>query len=521
MALYQGLTHFVVSLVVSFVDEASDKASDKAYDKVAHTPFFLLRSACLLFLLSYVTARANTPPADAVITNAPPPATNAPAVAGAAWRFRIGPLFEIGQSKDGLDVLAVRPFFSRVADTNRHESLTDVVWPWSSFHRRDDYADWWAFPAFDKDENVNDPLSRHTFWLLPVYCKGRTRGGENFAAVFPVGGEVRDFLWLDDLQFFFFPLYLNYRQGDQKTESYLWPIYFRETGPKRERFCIFPVYGTSTTATERASFSFWPFWTKQVFDGPKRHGTAEMLFPVYGRVDTDTQRGWMVLPPFFSRMEMTNGETSLRCPWPIYDTASKKDSEKDNVWPLWTHTETSTGHRGTIAWPFWWEDASASGGRREQSETLVPFYHATRCEIETHGQVVADLDYVRVWPFYSRQETPEGTRIRVPELTFMRDGQGIERNWAPFWSWYVQNEQHGAVDHDLFWGLARWGQQCDHTAYTQLGALAEWKRPPGGSLDWKVLGGLFGQEGDGAAVRSRWFWFWTSGGTDETGEQRK
>jgi hypothetical protein len=451
-----------------------------------------------------------------------PASTNCAAPAGAAWRFRLGPLFEIGRSREGVDLLAVRPFFSRVADTNTHESITDVVWPWSSFHRRDDFSDWWAFPAFGKDENVDDPLSRHTFWLLPVYCKGRTRGGENFAAVFPVGGEVRDFLWLDDLQFFFFPLYLNYRQGDQKTESYLWPIYQRETGPKRERFCIFPIYGTSTTATERASFSFWPFWTKQVFDGPKRCGTAEMLFPVYGRVDTDTQRGWMALPPFFSRMEMTNGETSLRCPWPFYETAVKKDGEKDNVWPLWTHTETSTGHRGTIAWPFWWEESNgAGGGRRERSETLVPFYHATRSELRIDDQYVADLDYVRVWPFYSRQETPEGTRIRMPELTFMRDGQGIERNWAPFWSWYVQNEQRGACDHDVFWGLARWGRQCDHTTYTQLGPLVEWQRLPDGALDWNVLGGLFGREGDGAAARNRWLWFWTSGGTDETGEQRR
>ena len=444
--------------------------------------------------------------------------TNAPAGAGAAaWRFRIGPFFELGQSQDGVDLLAVRPFYSRVADTNLHERITDVVWPWSSFHRREDYADWWAFPAFGKDENVADPFSRHTFWLLPVYWQGRTRGGADFAALFPVYGSVRDFMWIDELHFTLFPLYVNYRQGRQETTSYLWPIVQRETGPTRQRACIFPVYGTSTSATERSSFTFWPFWTQQVFDGPKKHGTAEMLFPVYARVDTDRQQGGMVLPPFISWMTGTNGETSLRCPWPFYDTASKKGSEKNNLWPLWTHTEMPTGQRGTIAWPFWWEESTEFGGRREQSETLVPFYHAARNEVRTNDQVRTDLDYVRVWPFYSREETPARTRIRVPELTFMRDGQGLERNWAPFWSWYVQNAQGGALDHDLFWGLARWGRQCDHTCYTQLGLLAEWQRPPNGALAWQVFGGLFGHEG-GAAARTRWFWFWTSDGKDETGE---
>ena len=103
----------------------------------------------------------------------------------------------------------------------------------------------------------------------------------------------------------------------------------------------------------------------------------------------------------------------------------------------------------------------------------------------------------------------------------MRDGQGIERNWAPFWSWYVQNEGQGAIDHDLFWGLARWGRQCDHTEYTQLGPLVAWKRPPGGMLEWKVLGGLCAREMDGARVRRRWFWFWCSGDSEETGVQRR
>jgi len=460
-----------------------------------------LRAACALFLAVCVSAAGES--------------------GCALWRFRIGPVFETGRSTNGLEVLAVRPLFSRVTDAPAHESLTDVVWPWSSFHRRDDYFHWWAFPAFDKDENVNDPLARHTFWLLPIYCQGRTRDGDDFSALFPIHGTIRDFIWLDELHFTLFPLYLNYRQGRQETESYCWPIYSHETGPIRERQCVFPVYGTSTTAIERSSFLLWPIWTQQEFDGPNRRGTAEMLFPIYGRVDTDTQQGWMALPPLFSRMTMTNGDTSLRCPWPIYETAQQKDSERNNVWPLWTRTETTNGHRGTIAWPFWWEDSVDTGGRREHSETLLLFYRAAHSEIRTGDRYVADLDYVRVWPFYSRNEAPEGTRIRVPELTFMRDGQGIERNWAPFWSWYVQHRQAGACDHDVFWGLARWGRQCDDTTYVQLGPLISWQQPPDGSLEWRFLGGLLGHEGIGAAARYRLFWFWTSGGTDGPGDVGK
>jgi hypothetical protein len=424
------------------------------------------------------------------------------------WRFRLGPFLEVGRSRAGVELLALRPLFSRVADTNHAEAITDLLWPWSSWHRRADRLDGWAFPAFYLDEDVREPLARYSFWLLPVYVEGRTRAGDDFGAVFPLGGDLRDFLWLDELHFTCFPLHLSYRQGAQQTESYLWPLYLRETGPKRERFRLFPVYGTSTTATQRATFAFWPFWTQENFDGPKQHGSAEMLFPIYGRVDTDTQQGWMALPPLFSRMTMTNGETRLRAPWPIYETARTQDTAKDNCWPLWTHTATPTGHRGTIAWPLWWEETSTAPGRQEQRRSLVPFYHVVRRTGRTEGAAAAGaLDYVRVWPFYSCYERPEGTRIRVPELTWMRDGLGIERNWAPFWSWYVQTDMpDGARDHDLFWGLARWGRQCDDTTYVQVGPLAAWQQRPDGCGSWQLLGGLVGRTTAGSVTRTHWFW---------------
>jgi hypothetical protein len=449
------------------------------------------------------------------------PSTNA-APAGAPWRFRIGPLFEIGRSQDGVDLLAVRPLFCRVSESRAQESITDAVWPVSSFHRRDDYFHWWVLPAFGKDESVQDPLSRHSLWVVPLYARGRTRAGDDFEALFPIGGSVRDLFGFDQLEFAFFPAYLHYETGAQATDSYLWPIYLHETGPLRERRRFFPVYGVTTTATERSTFTFWPFWSHQVFDGPRQHGTASMLFPVYGRVDTDAQQGWMAVPPLFSHMTFTNGDESLRCPWPIYESTRRRDSRRENLWPLWTHTQTPTGHRGTVAWPFWWEDFTETGGRREASETLVPFYHAARSEIRTgsNGVYAADLDYVRYWPVYSREETPAGTRIRVPEFTFLRDGQGIERNWAPFWSWYVQSGRGESVDHDVFWGLARWGRQCDHSLYGQVGPLADWRRRPGGRLEWSVLGGLLGAEGSGETARRRWFWFWTTERGNDEGAQR-
>ncbi len=428
-----------------------------------------------------------------------------PAV-GKPWHFRVGPFFEVGQSDRGVHLLAVRPLYSRIADDAGSESITDVVWPWSSWHRRDESFGWWALPAFGMDADVRDAKSRHSFWLLPVYAEGRTRGGDDFAALFPFGGNLRGFLLQDEVKFVFFPLYLSMRQGEQRTESWLWPIYLRETGPARDRVRVFPVYGVTTTATARSAFCFWPFWTDQVFNEPKRHGTAEMLFPLYGRIDTDHQRGWMALPPFFSRIQ-TDQQTQLRCPWPFYEVVEKPDGRKQAYWPVWSRASNSNETRHSAFWPIWWDSVSTFGSRRETHTSLVPFYYHTTAARLQDGQATTNLDYVRYWPFYSRYARPDGTRIRVPELTFMREGMGIERNWAPFWSWYVQAKQGRAAEHDVLWGLARWGRECDDTTYGQGGFLFSWSRPPQGRLNWDVLGGICGRAASGSETQYHWLWF--------------
>lgn len=448
---------------------------------------------------------------EALDTSVMSPAGGVPASQAACtpWRFRLGPLFETGQSDQGVHLLAVRPLFCHIADDAGRESITDVLWPWSSFHRRDEAFQWWALPAFGKDENVRDPHSRHTFWLLPVYCEGRTRGGDDFAALFPLGGEVRDFLLQDEVRFVFFPLYLSSRQGDQHVESWLWPIYLREQGPKRDRLRVFPFYGVTTTATVRSSFVLWPIWTEQTFNEPKRHGTADMLFPIYGRVATDHQHGWLALPPFFSRMQADDA-TQLRCPWPFYEVVEKPDGRKQSYWPVWGRSVDSNETRHSALWPIWWDATHDHADQRATETALEPFYYHATFSRRRDGQAATNLDYVRIWPVYSRYERPDGARVRVPELTFMREGLGIERNWAPFWSWYVQYTRGAAREHDVFWGLARWGRECNDTSYGQASIFFSWSRPKQGRLDWNVLGGLVGRASEGKATRYRWLWFWHS-----------
>jgi len=66
---------------------------------------------------------------------------------------------------------------------------------------------------------------------------------------------------------------------------------------ERERFQIFPVYGTSTTAPSAAPLRSG-FRTQQVLTAEKAWPCGGAV-PLYCRVGPDTERGWGVLPPFF------------------------------------------------------------------------------------------------------------------------------------------------------------------------------------------------------------------------------
>ena len=61
--------------------------------------------------------------------------------------------------------------------------------------------------------------------------------------------------------------------------------------------------------------------------------------------------------------------------------------------------------------------------------------------------------YTRVWPFWSRLRTPERTHWRVLELNPIRHSAAVERNWAPFWTFYEKTETKTESRWEALWGL--------------------------------------------------------------------
>ena len=228
----------------------------------------------------------------------------------AEWDRRdraLGPLFEQAERTSGELLAAARPFVSRYEKPRTGFTSTEVLWPLYSHHRINDRTSWRFLFFFGGNGDVTDPESRYHVWLMPLWFHGRDSHGKGYAALFPLGGTIREFLGLDRVSFVLFPLYESHEVNGIQSRAHLWPIFTSSSssegadGPLVERRGTFPFYGTSYREDQwRRKYVGWPFYTSvEYFGGRYPKGGGFMLFPIYGHSKLEGQESWTVIPPFF------------------------------------------------------------------------------------------------------------------------------------------------------------------------------------------------------------------------------
>ena len=372
-------------------------------------------------------------------------------------RFRIGPVFEYRATRDGGTFWALRPLYSQLSDPSSDTRVNDVVWPLGTFHRTHEQLWWRMLLAYGTDLDVNRDDAAWSAALFPVYYQGRTRQAEDYWALFPIYGHLPHVLMMDDIDFVLFPGYLDYKVNGVERKYYLWPIFSRmgeDAGVKRTG--VFPVYGSTQRRDERHTYCFWPFWTSAVYGGDRNPGDSWMLFPLCGQVDRAKEHQWLFLPPFCSHGTSDSAER-WRMPWPFIEKETTKTSRKVSVWPLYGNVGSEDEKRWYAAWPLIESFELTSGSRRTERSRFFPFYVGeTVYERDAAGAEREKESYTRLWPFFSRESDQNGSHLRSLELSLIRFSGGIERNWAPFWTFYERSESEDEVKHDAFWGLLQY-----------------------------------------------------------------
>ena len=360
----------------------------------------------------------------------------APAVA----EINIGPLFGYDADRD---FVAVRPFWSTTPTTE------EFLWPLGAWHTNDDTF-WYRFLflAYGHERSFN---------LFPLWFSGRDRETDEFHwAAFPFYGSHPHLFFMDDIHFALWPVYMDYSVKDVRSRAVLWP-FFSWKEPPREAVGVWPLWGWSRLRESTHFYTLWPIITCADYaedrDTPGK-GESWMIWPLYGEVNRARETQRLFLPPFFSWAE-TPQTWRLRCPWPFVDIERGPKRDRWSVWPLVEHSvqkRYADGGADDEIWRFGWQLVEKTRSRLN----IFPFF-------------TKEKDFLRVWPFWSRQVEDGREKVKVPDLIPIRNADGIARNWEPFWTLYSSEDlSDGRVRRrflfNIFWWTSPAGRNCEATA---------------------------------------------------------
>ena len=442
-----------------------------------------------------------------------------------AERFRAaGPFWERARGEGGKTLAALRPFWARAEDPGTGRVSWDGLWPLASGRTFGAEKAWRAGTAYFLDADRGDAGSKYRFWILPLWFHGRDADGRGYAALFPLGGEIRNILWKDRIRFALWPLWASSEVSDVRTVDALWPIYSRTTSEDGhlEKIRVFPFYAHSKNARQYEKTTvLWPVWTHARYTHPKAEGTAWVMFPLCGRVDLNTQKGWMFLPPFFQHVR-GEGATRTFFPWPFFQRETGR-REMLAFWPFYGRRAEGTLKRSYWAWPIVSREEHEQGRRLATRWSVVPFYSsATMAAIplpserraaaaggEEAEAPRARANRTKVWPLYVRRyDLDEGAyRLRIPDLWPGPNPAPVERSWAPIWTAFDYRARGEESDLEALWGLYRQERREGGARTFSLFPLWRHERAAGDAgRRWSILKGLIGYERTATNRQVRFLW---------------
>jgi len=425
-------------------------------------------------------------------------------------RTALGPIFETLRAPSDDAFAAVRPLYSRIRQPARDSQRHELLWPVGVSRTLGHERAWRFLSVFGFDADIADPASRRRTWAFPLVFVGQDARERGYFAVFPLGGQVREFLTFDTATFVLFPLYLHTTQNDTEAYNILWPVLSWGRGDGTRQFRVFPLYGESVSEGRwRKRFVCWPFWTSVRYDHPGSEGGGFILFPLYGHAAVgDETETWMVLPPFF-RYSRGPRHTALNCPWPFvrYESGQR---ERLYLWPLWGRRTIGPVRSWFVLWPL--VSGERIERRRETAKrfVLLPFvqHEAVYAVDPAEGEAAAPRERnLKLWPLFGYERRGDDCRWRVLDLWPFKHAAAVDRNYAPFWTLVQHAEVGDARQDEVLWGLYRRREEADGAKRLSLFPL--YASSYGGDAgpedvesEWRVLMGLFGYRREG--LRRTW-----------------
>jgi hypothetical protein len=414
----------------------------------------------------------------------------------------VGPLF-YQELSDTQRITAVPPLFSYTTDEAAGLKEFDILYPLLTYDRYGDQYRWQLFQLLNLAGGPTSvESSRNRFTIFPVYFQQRSADPrENYTAVFPLYGRLKNRLFRDEIYFIMFPIFgETKKRGGVVTDNYVYPFFHLRHGPGLEGWQFWPLLGHEhkdvTTVTNGFNeiqtvpghdnvFVLWPIY----FNDHTGLGTTNPVWqqgalPFYNFERSPNRDSTTVIWPFFSHID--DREKQYRewdAPWPLVEFARGKGKTTTRVWPFFSQAHNATLQDDFYLWPVYkYSRARLDPLDRTRTRILLFLYSDT---VDKNIQTQAAARRTYLTPFFLKRKDFNGnTRLQIfaPLEPFVQGSHKIERDYSPLWSVWRQesNPQTGATSQSLLWNLYRRDSTPGHKKVSLLFGLFQYQSGPEG-----------------------------------------
>lgn len=355
------------------------------------------------------------------------------------WQFWV--FYEKEWRKGQKDII-LRPFYSNYEDELSAHKFNTSLYPLYYSEQTNHWSKWTFLFVFSHDSTLHDDTGDDSDLVLsPLFQWGRGETDKDrYVAFFPFFGKMKSKLSWGEINFFLFPLYVDWNHKEFKARSIFYPLLLWGSSDIRSEQRFLPFFSKKSHIAKFEHYSvFWPLlqWGRDSLD-KKEPTSFSFLFPIYNIKSSQygnmKSHAFLWIPLLGSLVgygyDKRTSEVNYNFLFFLmqYGYSNSKDYRKHIFFPFYGYSRFAS-KEFTFITPFFVHMRSDTYGVKSNSYYLIPFFYYK--EMHYIKEERAD-SYYKVWPIFKWHRDAEGNLFWNTLSLFPIRSTTLERIWDPF-----------------------------------------------------------------------------------------
>lgn len=415
------------------------------------------------------------------------------------------------KSNNAETVQFLRPFGVQYKSVGEERTESYFLYPFGRDYREKERICWSNFfGLFNYDWRFSSEKQYREGQFLPFGFFRKGYGLESdYAAVWPLGGTVKNFLGKDRSDWFLWPLWIKTYKGEQVNYWTPWPFVTVRKGDS-QGFALWPLGGhfyKENAYDER--YAIWPLFYRHQYWQPEESLKTGFL-PLYAYEKTANVKDLSIIWPIWGhRWEKHPHYEEHRILWPLW-VQGRGDTRLINRWaPFHTYSENKAhkSNKEWFLWPFikqqnWIEQSVAI---HQEQFLYFLFWHQEQKNAQT-GEFLGNKTHF--WPFYSYWNNGKGheqVQALSPFEVFFPNNKMIREIYTPLFSLYRYEKDGNTIRQSFLFKLF-YEKQDPLGQHLKYSIFLEYKNKPQEKY-FSLLKGLLEYKRIKEEKSFRVFWF--------------